>query len=201
MKKFLTVLPLVLLLGFAGTKNELTKKEKKFAVSYLEDTRDDVINTVAGLTEDQFNYKPSAERWSVKECLQHIALAETNIRQMLDGALNQPANPEKKSEVKMTDEQLIKMMTDRSNKFQAPESFQPQKSTFETATDALNNFKMNREKLIKFVKNTKMDLRNHIATTPGGMADAYQLVLMIAAHSNRHTQQIAEVKADPGFPK
>jgi len=44
-------------------------------------------------------------------------------------------------------------------------------------------------------------MRNHVAQTPVGMLDSYQLVLMIGAHSNRHTQQISEVMADPGFPK
>lgn len=97
---------------------------------------------------------------------------------------------------------MIKTMTDRTNKFKAPEIFEPGKSTFTTATDAINNFKMNREKLIKFVKNTKLDLRSHISPVPGGaLMDSYQLVLAIGAHSSRHTQQIAEVKADPNFPK
>jgi len=35
----------------------------------------------------------------------------------------------------------------------------------------------------------------------GKQLDAYQWVLFIAAHSERHTKQIDEVKADPHFPK
>jgi hypothetical protein len=31
--------------------------------------------------------------------------------------------------------------------------------------------------------------------------DAYEFVLLIAAHSERHTKQINEVKLDPNFPK
>lgn len=201
MKKFLFFFPLLLLFGFEVTNHDLTRKEKKFALSYLEDTRNDLVKTVAGLTEVQFNFKAAPDRWSIKECIQHIAIAETNIRHMLDSVLSQPMNPEKKSEIKITDDQLIKMMTDRSKKFQAPETFQPFKSTFVTANDALNDFKINREKLIRFVKSSKIDMRNHISPSPAGMMDAYQMVLTIAAHSNRHTQQIAEVKADPAFPK
>lgn len=201
MKKYISFLPVLLLVSFIALPTELSRKEKKFAVSYLEETRDDLFNTVAGLTEDQFNFKPSDDRWSIRECIQHIALSEVNMRQMLDASLNQPANPEKKGEIKATDEQLIKMFSDRSNKFKAPETFQPVKSTFSTATDALANFKMNREKLVKFIKNTKVDLRSHILQSPGGMVDSYQWVLAISAHSNRHTQQAAEVKADPNFPK
>jgi hypothetical protein len=35
----------------------------------------------------------------------------------------------------------------------------------------------------------------------GKKLDAYEWVLCIAAHSERHTQQINEVKSDPNFPK
>ena len=201
MKRYISFLPALLLVSFIALPNDITRKEKKFAVNYLEETRDALIRTVAGLTVDQFNFKPAEDRWSIRECIQHIALAEVNLRQMVDHSLNQPANPEKKVEIKVTDEQMIKMFTDRSSKFKAAEPMLPEKSPSETATDALSSFKMNRDKLIKFVKNTKVDLRNHISPSPAGMLDAYQLILAIGAHSNRHTQQIAEVLADPNFPK
>ena len=58
-----------------------------------------------------------------------------------------------------------------------------------------------RGKLIDYVKNTDADLRNHVAILPFGSFDCYQMILFIAAHSNRHTQQIEEVKADANFPK
>ena len=35
----------------------------------------------------------------------------------------------------------------------------------------------------------------------GQPLDAYEWLLFVAAHSERHTKQILEVKADPNFPK
>jgi hypothetical protein len=35
----------------------------------------------------------------------------------------------------------------------------------------------------------------------GPKLDAYEWVLFVSAHSQRHTKQIEEVKADPNFPK
>jgi len=35
----------------------------------------------------------------------------------------------------------------------------------------------------------------------GGKWDAYEFVLMIAAHSERHTKQILEVRANENIPK
>jgi hypothetical protein len=35
----------------------------------------------------------------------------------------------------------------------------------------------------------------------GPKVDAYEWVLFVAAHSQRHTKQIDEIKADPNFPE
>jgi hypothetical protein len=40
----------------------------------------------------------------------------------------------------------------------------------------------------------------HIAR-PGVLLDAYEWVLFLTAHSERHLKQIQEVKSDPNFPK
>jgi hypothetical protein len=48
---------------------------------------------------------------------------------------------------------------------------------------------------------TATGLREHVADSPMGKLDGYEFVLLIAAHSERHTKQINEVKADPNFPK
>jgi uncharacterized damage-inducible protein DinB len=202
MKKLLPFLAVILLVSFSSNKTGLTKKEKKYAVDYLELTKADLQNTVAGLSEDQFNFNPAADRWSIKECLQHIVLTETALWQMTDGTLKAAANPDKRSEIKATDEDLVKRMTDRTNKVKTVEALYPEKATtVPTALSALNAFNEQRGKLIKFMKKTDDDMRNHVVQTPLGWLDSYQMVLFMAAHSNRHTQQIAEVKADPNFPK
>lgn len=200
--KYLTILVSILLLSSFGIQSdELTKKDRKFAMAYLEETREDLRNTIAGLSEEQFNYKPSAERWSVKECLQHIAAAETQLWQSFDAMASAAANPDKRAEIKLTDDQVIKMITDRSFKATAPESMRPVVSTYQTALDAWNGFLLEREKRTKQIKSVKGDLRNHVTQTPLGWVDSFQWILFIGGHSNRHTQQIAEVMADPNFPK
>jgi hypothetical protein len=48
---------------------------------------------------------------------------------------------------------------------------------------------------------TSADLRQHVSDGPFGSMDAYEWILFIGAHSERHTKQILEVKAAPDFPK
>ena len=77
----------------------------------------------------------------------------------------------------------------------------PENTPFKSAAEALESFKQDRDKLVDYVKDTQEDLRNHVLVLPIGTYDSYQLILLIGAHSNRHMQQIEEVKADPNFPK
>ncbi|HKP32994.1 MAG TPA: DinB family protein [Chitinophagaceae bacterium] len=201
MKK-LMLLPLLALLAFTvSVVTPLDQKERKFAKELLKDTQKDFFKATKGLSEAQLKFKAAPDRWSVEDCMKHIAGAEGGLWQMIEANLKQPANPEMRSEIKVTDEQLIKMVEDRTQKAQAPEQLRPENIPFKTAEEAAASFKTNREKLIDFVMNTQDDMRGHVIDFPVGKMDAYQLVLLIGAHSNRHTQQIREVMADPNFPK
>ena len=201
MKKLLLVPILALVIFAFAPPATIVKKERKFAKEFLKDTRTDLVKTVKGLSEAQLKFKAAPDRWSVEDCMKHIAAAEMGLRQYLDNTLKEPATPEKRSEIKVSDDDLIKMIEDRSRKAQAPKELRPENTPFKTADEALTSFKDNRDKLIDFVKNTQEDLRNHLAALPFGKIDAYQMVLFISAHSNRHTQQIKEVMNDPNFPK
>jgi hypothetical protein len=198
----LFILPLLFLVAFSTTPpTTLTKKERKYAKDYLKDTKKDLVKTVSGLSEAQLKFKAAPDRWSVQECVMHIAKAEQMLWEGVEKGMKDPANPEKRAEIKMTDEQWIAAITDRSKKFKAPEPIQPQNTGFATLQDALNSFKATRGKIIDYVNDTQEDMRSHVVNFPVGVLDAYQMVLFISAHSNRHTQQIKEVMADPNFPK
>lgn len=96
---------------------------------------------------------------------------------------------------------VLKVIGTRNFKAQAPEIFKPENAPYTNAADAKTSFEESREILIEFVKNSEDDMRNHISQTPLGWIDAYQMILLISAHSHRHTQQMKEVMAHPEFPK
>lgn len=201
MKKIaLALLPLVLF-SFAMRPAAITDKERKEAVDLLQKTEQGVFDAIKDLSDAQLKYKPAPDRWSIEECVKHIAITEQGLWQMTNGAIQAAANPEKRADIKATDEQLIKGIEDRSTKFKTAPQLEPQNTPFKSLQEALESFKTNREKLIEYVKGTQDDLRNHVAALPFGTYDSYQMILFIAGHSNRHTQQIEEVKADKGYPK
>lgn len=190
-----------LLLAVTSKKTPITDKERKAASELLSQTEQGVFNSLLGVSDAQLNFKPAPDRWSIAECIKHIAVTEQMLWQMTDAALKQAANPEKRSEIKATDEQVVKMIESRAQKVKTAPAMEPQNTPFKSLADALASFRAAREKLIEFVKTTDSDMRNHVVTFTAGTYDSYQMVLFIAAHSNRHTQQMEEVKADPNFPK
>jgi len=201
MKRMLLFASALLMLSFLTADNSISKKERNNAAKLLKDTEKGVIKEVKGLSEAQLKFKPGPDRWSVEECVKHIAMSEQVLWQMLEGSLKEPAAPAKRSEIKVTDEELVQRIEDRSKKVKTNEKLQPENTPYKSMEEALDAFKTDREKLITYVKSTEEDLRNHFATLPFGPIDTYQMILFIGAHSNRHTQQIKEVKADAGFPK
>jgi DinB family protein len=201
MKKLVFFASAILLLSFISSDNTISKKERKTAVALLKDTENGVFSSVKGLSDAQLKFKPAPDKWSVEECLKHIAISEKLIRGMIDGGLKQAANPEKRAAIKSTDDQIIKNLEDRSTKIKTIDPMKPENTPFKSATDALDSFKGDRDKLIDYMEHTSEDLRDHVLELPIGTYDCYQLILLIGSHSNRHTQQIEEVKADHNFPK
>jgi DinB superfamily len=180
---------------------KMTEKDREYAINQLKASRERFQKSVAGLSEAQLKFKAAPERWSVFECAEHITLAEEFIFNMYNNnVLKTPATPEKVS--KLSDEEVLKLLTDRSFKAQAPEPLKPEKSPWTNITDTMQEFDKRRAKTVDFVKTTDIDLRSHFQQFGNrGELDALQWILFISGHVDRHVLQIEEVKADPNFPK
>jgi hypothetical protein len=194
--------PLLFLLAtVAAQAQTLSQADRDKAMKYLESTKQGVLDATKGLSPAQWSFKPAPDRWSVAEVTEHIASAEDYIR----GAVTQkimsaPARPAGE-DVAAIDEMVLKMIPDRSHKVQAPEPLKPT-NRFGSPEDSVKHFVEARATTEDFLTKTP-GLRDHAADSEifGKKLDAYEWVLFIAAHSERHTKQILEVKADPNFPK
>jgi hypothetical protein len=200
MKRLFTLACALMLVGAAASAQELSQADRDKGVQYLEQTRDDVAASVKGISDAQLHFKAGPDRWSIAECLEHIALAEDflfmNVQQNVMKA--GPGSPDR-DYVKI-DEAVLAMIPDRSHKAQAPPQLVPTGRW--TPDEALQHFLASREKTIAFMQ-SEAGLRAHAVEMPpmGQQLDGYEWLLFIAAHSKRHTEQIEEVKADPNFPK
>lgn len=186
----------------AAAKATLTEQERADAVKYLADTREKFLASIKGLSEAQWKYKSTPERWSVAEVAEHIALSEELILALVSKRImSTPAVPEKKETVKGKDALLRNNITNRNTKAQAPEQLKPV-NKWATQAELVKAFNASRDNTTSYVKTTQDDLRSHFAEHPVFKdLDGYQWLLLLSGHSERHTLQILEVKADPNFPK
>jgi len=199
MKKLFTTT--MMLLFSAAAFCQLTKDEKSMITKHLKSTYDIMAKSVAGLSEAQLDYKPDTSKWSIRECVYHLALSETNIWGWMQGVLSAPANPDKRQLIKMTDDQLLTGVADRSNKVKTSEVFEPKNAKWASKDEAMDFLKAEREKHIEYLQNSTDDFRNHVTEqSPVGAMDSYQMLLLMSQHTVRHTKQIEEVKASAGYP-
>jgi len=194
------LIALLLLAGAAiASAQEVTQAEKDRAVQYLESTKKGVLESTKGLSEAQWNFKPAPDRWSVAQVMEHIAAAEDFLLALdKEKVMTAPAG-EVGRDVKKTDEAVLAMVPDRTHKAQAPEPLVPT-NRFGSPEGSIKHFVASRVTTEDFLKSTA-GMRDHVMESPMGKLDAYEFVLLVAAHSERHTKQINEVKADPNFPK
>jgi uncharacterized damage-inducible protein DinB len=178
---------------------EVTQAEKEKTLLYLESTKKGVLEATKGLSEAQWNFKAGPDRWSIAQVMEHIAAAEDYIRGLVvEKVMLAPAVPGR--DLKATDDAVLAKIPDRSQKAQAPEPLVPT-NRFGSPDAAIKHFVESRAKTEEFLKTTP-GLRDHAVDSPMGVKmDPYEFVLLMAAHSERHTKQILEVKADPNYPK
>ena len=185
---------------FPVAAEPISKGDREFGMNALHASRKLFLDSVAGLSEAQLNFKPAPEKWSIAEVAEHVALSEDYIFQASGEALKTPAR-EKMADPGKIDEKILAAIPDRSVKATAPEPLRPH-NQFKTASDAVAAFTTSRDAHLKYLSETQDALREHYFKNPVfGDLDALQWILFMSAHTQRHVAQINEVKASPGFPQ
>lgn len=202
MLKFCCALALFAMLGMPLAAASLSQGERDRAMSYLHATRKMFLDSIDGLSDQQWRYKPAPDRWSVAEVSEHIVLAEDALWDLIQNrVLKQPATPDRKADLSAKDERIMQVVPDRSQRAEAPESVRPS-GRWASREAVVQALKERRDRTIAYVQTTQDDLRSHVLKSPVlDELDAYQWILYLAAHSERHIRQIEEVKANPEFPK
>jgi hypothetical protein len=192
-----TLLLLLVLTGLAGrlSTTTITSKERRLVIDELKESKAAVLKSVKGLSEKQLNYKSNKHTPSIKEYLQQIAFSEQNLWNITDAALKQP---EKKLEKKLSDEKALFLLANTKTE---QENFKRTKTKWGNTEQILDAFKTRRNELIKFVKTSTDDMRNHILQMPAGYIDSYQMILHIGAHTDDYIKKIEEIKTNPAFPR
>lgn len=163
-------------------------------------------STFGHLTPSQLNWKPSAERWSVAQCFDHLLTSNKGYLPIIDNVLagykrtfwqSMPVLPGLMGKL------LVKSMDPASTrKVKAPKRFQPAQS--DISGSVINDFVELQKRIVEKMKATEhLDLEKIVITSPVAgvviysLMDAYRLIVV---HEQRHFQQAKRVIEETGFP-
>ncbi|MBI4877408.1 MAG: DinB family protein [Acidobacteria bacterium] len=185
-----------------GCAQPLSRGERDRAMSELHATRKRLLDAIASLSEAQWKFKPAPEVWSIAQIADHLVVSEAELFGMIQNKiLTSPADPAKGGAKRVKDDEVLKVMPDRSQKRTAPDFLAPA-GKWPAQSAAVSEFKKRRDANIVYVGNTQDELRSHFGEHRAvGNLDAYQWFLVIASHTERHVRQIEEVKAGAKYPK
>ncbi len=200
MKKAILPIIMLTLISFSPKPTQLTEAERALAVKHLTETRDHLTTVVKGLTAEQLNFKATEDSWSIAECVEHIAIAENAFEGFLKKTMAEGNIPALKDSLVFKDEQLMGVLTDRSQKFKTTEPFEPS-GKFGSHEETVEAFLKKRNEHIEYIKTTTDDLRNRFnQDLPFGTVDGFQVIIFAAGHSERHILQMEEIMTHENFP-
>ena len=187
----------------ATSDPKLTPEERTSAIKLLGDSQKEFIALVENLTDEQWSFKPAPFKWSVGETAEHIALAEGLLFGVVQQTLASKPNPDWETKTQGKEAALERILAARTGRAQSPGAIQPMNKKM-TRAEVMTLFKEGRARSMKFIETTDASFKDHTFDNPFpvfGTLNAYQWFLYIPQHNLRHNKQIAEVKANPKFPK
>src|SRR2546427_10339716 len=168
MHKRIALISLLLIVSsaLAAHAQSLTLAERDKALQYLESTRQGVIDATKGLSSAQWNFKAAPDRWSVAECVEHIAAAEDFIRGMIvEKVMKSPARPAGEDAAAI-DAMVLAQIPDRSHKAQAPDPLKPT-NRYGSPEASLKHFVEARRATEDYLENTNGLPEHAMMSAPG----------------------------------
>ena len=183
------------------TDAHLPDDERLRVVQLLQQTRDDFFAAVEPVTDSQWAFRPGSDRWSIGLIAEHLGLVERRLFGQVERALEEEANPDWQTATAGKEGLIETMLLDRGTPRDAPKTVVPTGTMERDA--ALRIYRERRARSLAFAETTAEPLKAHTRDHHRpvlGTLNAYQWLLYIPLHNQRHIQQIEEIKAAPGYP-
>ena len=198
---FLAVLATVLVQTSFEQETKLwTESDRKYLIENLHRTRDSVITETKNLSQAQWNFKESPDRWSINQIVEHLAIWELLLQREVSLALVAGPRAELNKEAR-TDSAVLAFLAEEkphiSTEYTKPFTF--------TVPMGLNDGKSNlawfmkmRNEGIGFIDSTTTDLRVYFLRPR--RSNIHQVFITTFAHTVRHLRQIRRVKLHSNYP-
>lgn len=155
----------------------------------LKKTRETLIHEISSLTEEELNWKPSSNQWSIGQVCEHLQLVEDATTKAIFWGLRMNNN--------VTNRRAnIQAALDRTKKIDAPQIVQPSDHQFFVLQHLQFALKESRRRLLKRIYGVEKELlMNRFMRHPVfGDLPLDQWIDLVYLHEQRHIEQIREIK-------
>jgi hypothetical protein len=177
------------------------------ATRQFEATKREAAALVAGLTVEQLNWKPAPGRWSIAQCLLHLAQGTDAVLPAIDRAIAKARErglaPRDPSRYGWFTRMMVRSMEPPPKRpMRTSPLFEPP-GTAASAADVERALLAARDRLLERTRAAAaVDLRRAIVVSPVSRLIRVPLggyLAFLAAHDRRHLWQAGEVKRTSGF--
>ncbi|MBD2702833.1 DinB family protein [Spirosoma sp. BT702] len=174
-----------------------TEADRQYTVDNLKRTRDALIQETEKLTDAQWHFHESPDRWSIAEVVEHLALWEIIwSREIGIGSRNTP-QPDLVKTSKPDSYYNAFIMEDKAHV--SPDFSRP--TGFIKGKDNLTFFTRLRDQNIAFAEKTNADMRACFElTATDSPRNLHQVYIYQWGHVDRHLRQIRKIKAHANYP-
>lgn len=186
----------------------LTDGELRRLVEEMKAVADDARTAFGGLTPAQLNWRPSAERWSVGQCFEHLIKTNEPYAPILEGVVRGSRRPRAWERLSPLSSFWGKMVLravapESARRLKARPSFQPSSSSVDP--QVVERFADLQRRLADLMGRTAgAGPEKVIITSPilgfvtYSLLDAYRI---ITSHGRRHLAQARRVTEAEAFPR
>ncbi len=187
-------------------KPYVTDTEYGELVKLIDDAQNTVMGLITGLSDEQWNFKQNPDRWSVGECVEHIARSEKALLELSKQVIASPRDPEWFTRTNGKIDLLRQVVPNRGPQgqggVQAPAEIRPTENW--DRAHAIQEFYKAHGEVRAFVETMNRDIKDHTSQHPVpqiGWINGYDWLNLLTLHVVRHSKQIVEVQQDAKYPK
>jgi hypothetical protein len=169
----------------------MDETDRRLLLEALGESRETFLRALDRVTEAEAVWKPAPGRWSIFECAEHVAVAESG---MFRGVRHGTPVTEAGFADPAREQRIRRAAANRNRKWVAPEPVRPS-GRFASLAEATAQFVERRERTIRWVESCPENLRTLSMVHPAaGRITCYECLWVLIAHPVRHAEQIRETR-------
>ena len=204
MKKLLLFVATGIVLSATTTAQQpvnWTEQDRTYLLTELTRSRDELIRETKGLSEKQWNFKESPERWSINQIVEHLSIWELLFQREISQAMAGGPQPSLQQKQRPDSSKLSFLMEEKphiTTEYTKPFTFSVPMG-INKGENNLQWFLKQRNESLSYLSTTKDDLRAYYLKE--GRGSIHQIYISTFGHTDRHLRQVRKIKAHPQYPK